>query len=181
MRRSTGDPADLAYFAVHARQNTTLPTIVNVAGMRWGVEDCFGTAKSDCGLDQYEVRHWEPWHRHIALSIAAFAFLSVTATRTTQGHADGTPDNHHGRRRDRPRHNASPVAAAEPAAPARQRPALIPYTAEEIRRLLHQTLWHVHHHDTVVAAQSLWRRAHQALAHRIHYEHRRRQTLESHL
>ncbi|MFD5514386.1 hypothetical protein ACFWIB_43160 [Streptomyces sp. NPDC127051] len=73
-----------------------MPTIVNVAGMRWGVEDCFETAKSDCGLDQYEVRYWEPWHRHIALSLAAFAFLSVTATRTartkrTDGPADAEP------------------------------------------------------------------------------------------
>jgi SRSO17 transposase len=84
VRRSIADPSDLAFFAVHARESATLPEIVNVAGMRWGVEDCFGTAKSDCGLDQYEVRHWEPWHRHVALALAAFAFLSVTATRTAR-------------------------------------------------------------------------------------------------
>ncbi|MEU5431719.1 IS701 family transposase, partial [Streptomyces olivoreticuli] len=89
VRRSISDPTDLAYFAVHARSGTTLPTLVQVAGMRWGVEDCFETAKSDCGLDQYEVRRWEPWHRHIALVLAAFAFLSVTATRTARrGHTE---------------------------------------------------------------------------------------------
>ena len=97
VRRSIADPSDLAFFAVHARGSATLPRIVNVAGMRWGVEDCFGTAKSDCGLDQYEVRHWEPWHRHIALALAAFAFLSVTATRTARSEqarepADAEPD-----------------------------------------------------------------------------------------
>lgn len=84
VRRSISDPTDLAYFAVHARTGTTLATLVQVAGMRWGVEDCFETAKSDCGPDQYEVRTWEPWHRHIALAIAAFAFLSVSATRTAR-------------------------------------------------------------------------------------------------
>jgi SRSO17 transposase len=84
VRRSISDPGELAYFAVHARTDTTLPTLVQVAGLRWSVEDCFETAKSDCGLDQYEVRKWEPWHRHIALSIAAFAFLSVSATRTAR-------------------------------------------------------------------------------------------------
>ncbi|MEV6576476.1 hypothetical protein [Streptomyces sp. NPDC051577] len=83
-RRSISDPSDLAYFAVHAREGTALSAIVNVAGMRWGVEDCFETAKSDCGLGHYEVRHWEPWHRHIALDPAAFAFLSITATRTAR-------------------------------------------------------------------------------------------------
>lgn len=71
VRRSIADPTDLAFFAVHARTGVTLAGIVEVAGMRWAVEDCFGTAMSDCGLDQYEVRQWEPWHRHIALALAA--------------------------------------------------------------------------------------------------------------
>lgn len=94
VRRSISDPTDIAYFAVHARTGTTLPTLAKIAGLRWGVEDCFETAKSDCGLDQYEVRKWEPWHRHIALAIAAFAFLSVSATRTarlTQPREDTQP------------------------------------------------------------------------------------------
>ena len=40
---------------------------------------------------------------------------------------------------------------------------MIDYTAEEIRRLLHQTLWHVTIPHAIVFAQSLWRRAHQAV------------------
>ncbi|MGW2207505.1 hypothetical protein [Streptomyces sp. NPDC001774] len=84
VRRSVTDPSGLAFFAVHARASTTPSAVAAVAGMRWGAEDCFETAKSDCGLDHYEVRHWEPWHRHIALAMAAFAFLSITATRTAR-------------------------------------------------------------------------------------------------
>jgi SRSO17 transposase len=103
VRRSLTKPTEIAYYAVHARIGTTLPMLVRVAGMRWGVEDCFETAKSDCGLDHYEVRHWEPWHRHITLAIAAFAFLSVTATRTAR-----LPDTHDRARTDQP-------AAPEPA------------------------------------------------------------------
>lgn len=84
VRRSISDPRKIAYFAVHAPANTTLAVLVQVAGLRWSVEDCFETAKSDCGLDQYEVRKWEPWHRHVTLSMAALAFLSVTAARSAQ-------------------------------------------------------------------------------------------------
>lgn len=52
VRPSISDPTGLACFAVHARIGTTLPALTAVAGMRRGVEDCFETARSDCGLDQ---------------------------------------------------------------------------------------------------------------------------------
>lgn len=51
---------------------------------------------------------------------------------------------------------------------------MIAYTCEEIRRLLHQTLWHVRIPAAVVAAQSLWRRTRQAVAKRLHYRQRER-------
>ncbi|MFE7810237.1 hypothetical protein ACFU51_37380 [Streptomyces sp. NPDC057430] len=56
--------------------------MVRMMGLRWSIEDSFETAKSDCGLDHYEVRTWDAWHRHVTLSMAALAFLTVTATRT---------------------------------------------------------------------------------------------------
>lgn len=37
------------------------------AGARWAVEDCFEAAKNKVGLDQYEVRSWHGWHRHMTL------------------------------------------------------------------------------------------------------------------
>ena len=33
------------------------------------------------GLDQYEVRRWEGWYRHITLCLLAHAFLAVTRAR----------------------------------------------------------------------------------------------------
>ncbi len=86
IRRSITDPSKVAYFAVHARNGTKISEIVRVMGLRWAIEDCFETAKSDCGLDHYEVRTWDAWHRHITLSMAALAFLTITATRTTYHH-----------------------------------------------------------------------------------------------
>lgn len=82
VRRSITDPTKVAYFAVHARTGTPLTEIIRVMGLRWSIEDCFETAKSDCGLDHYEVRTFDAWMRHITLSMAALAFLTTTATRT---------------------------------------------------------------------------------------------------
>lgn len=82
VRRSITDPSQIAYFAVHAPTGTPISEIVRVMGLRWSIEDCFETAKSDCGLDHYEVRTWDAWHRHITLSMAALAFLTITDTRT---------------------------------------------------------------------------------------------------
>jgi hypothetical protein len=38
---------------VHANSGTPIGETV---GPRWGIEDCFETAKPDCGLGHYEVR-----------------------------------------------------------------------------------------------------------------------------
>jgi SRSO17 transposase len=56
---------------------TTIDDLVRVAGMRWAIEECFGAAKNECGLDQYEVRRWTGWYRHITLAMAAHAFLAA--------------------------------------------------------------------------------------------------------
>lgn len=77
VRRSLAD-GELAYFAVFAPAGTPLQTLVVVAGTRWTIEECFEVGKSETGLDEYEVRHWPGWYRHITLSMLALAFLSVT-------------------------------------------------------------------------------------------------------
>jgi hypothetical protein len=56
---------------------------------------------------------------------------------------------------------------------------VIAYTCEEIRRLLHQTLWHVRIPPAAVAAQSIWRRTRQATAKRLHYRRRERLNQET--
>ena len=51
---------------------------MGVAGTRWAVEESLETAKGEVGLDQYEVRKWTGWYRHITLALLAHAFLTVT-------------------------------------------------------------------------------------------------------
>jgi SRSO17 transposase len=51
--------------------------MVRVAGSRWAIEECFEAAKGEVGLDQYEVRSWHGWYRHITLAMTAHAYLTV--------------------------------------------------------------------------------------------------------
>jgi SRSO17 transposase len=78
VRRNITDPTDLAYYVVFAPTGTTLQQLAEVAGTRWAIEESFETAKGEVGLDQYEVRSWTGWYRHITLSLWAHAFLTVT-------------------------------------------------------------------------------------------------------
>ena len=85
IRRSLSDRTDLSYYVVVARrQDTTLAQVSAVAGARWRIEDGFESAKGECGLDEYEVRRWDAWHRHVTLALLAHAFLNVM--RSQDGH-----------------------------------------------------------------------------------------------
>lgn len=77
IRRSLSDPTQIAYYWGFAPQDTPLATLVQVAGKRWTIEVCFESAKGEVGLDEYEVRSWHGWHRHITLCMLAHALLTV--------------------------------------------------------------------------------------------------------
>jgi SRSO17 transposase len=82
VRRCLSDPTALTAYVVFAPAATTLATMAQVAGQRWTVERCFEEAKGEVGLDQYEVRSWTGWYRHITLAMWAYALLTVL--RATQ-------------------------------------------------------------------------------------------------
>ncbi len=81
VRRSRSDPTDLAYYVVFAPAGTSLRTLARVAGQRWRIEQSFELAKSEVGLDQYEVRRWHGWYRHMTLAMFALAYLAVLRAR----------------------------------------------------------------------------------------------------
>ncbi|MFE5774237.1 IS701 family transposase [Streptomyces sp. NPDC056485] len=76
-RRSLKDPTDLAYYVCYGPAGTRMKDLVRVAGARWAVEECFQTAKGECGLDHYQVRLYHAWYRHITLAMAALAALTA--------------------------------------------------------------------------------------------------------
>jgi hypothetical protein len=70
-------PAERAYVLVFAPVGTTLQEMVEAFGARWTVEQCFEEAKGEVGLDEYEVRSWHGWYRHVTLSMLALADFSA--------------------------------------------------------------------------------------------------------
>ncbi|KVD76209.1 transposase [Burkholderia ubonensis] len=76
VRRSLDEKREHAYHVVYApRSKATRQTLANVAGRRWEIETGVEATKGECGLDQYEVRRWHGWYRHITLSLLAHAVL----------------------------------------------------------------------------------------------------------
>jgi SRSO17 transposase len=82
VRRSLSEPTELTAYVVFAPPPTTLEEVVRVAGSRWTVESSFEAAKGEVGLDQYEVRSWTAWYRHITLAMWALALLTVMRAGT---------------------------------------------------------------------------------------------------
>lgn len=78
-RRSRSD-SKLAYYVYYTPVDTGLQTMVQVAGMRWMVEECFEAAKGEVGLDQYEVRHWHGCYRYVTLALLTRTFLAAVCT-----------------------------------------------------------------------------------------------------
>jgi SRSO17 transposase len=84
LRRSVSSPAEVAFYRAFAPHDVTVEALARVAGTRWVIEEGFQRAK-EVGLDQYEVRRWEGWHRHITLCLLAQAFLEVTRAAAKRG------------------------------------------------------------------------------------------------
>lgn len=86
VRRSMKDKTDLAYYFTLAPPRTRLQQLVRIAGCRWSIEECFEQAKQETGLDEYEVRSWHAWYRHITLSMLAHAMLSAVRKKANAPH-----------------------------------------------------------------------------------------------
>lgn len=121
IRRSLGETHDVAFYLTSAPPGTTLADLVRVAGTRWTIEQCFEAAKGEVGLDQYEVRSWTGWHRHITLAMLALAYLTVVRQAAIRGRRPGR----FGRR------PAAPDRAGDP-------PPAPPVRSPETRRSQHR-------------------------------------------
>jgi SRSO17 transposase len=77
IRRSLSDPSERAYYRAYGPAGTELADLVRVAGSRWRIEEGYEQTKGEVGLDQYEVRGFRAWYRHVTLALLAHAILVV--------------------------------------------------------------------------------------------------------
>ena len=82
IRRSKSAPNELRAYICFAPVDTPAQKLVVTAGTRWTVETCFKESKSEVGLDQYEVRSYEGWYKHITLACIALAFITVLSGKS---------------------------------------------------------------------------------------------------
>jgi len=145
VRRCLDNPNELAYYLVSAPLQTPLSIIVQAIGARWHIEEDLEATK-DLGLDQYEVRSYQGWYRHLTLVLLAYAFLVSICLQ-------------------------APRPLPAPAEDPRAMPSLIALTPCEVRHLLAHLIWPAPTAVPLISQWSIFRRTHQYWA---GYYHRRR-------
>ena len=75
IRRTLGDDPKYCYFISNASSSTRLKTLVWLSGLRWAIEQCFEEAKTELGMDHYEVRKFKGWQHHMLTCMLAHFFL----------------------------------------------------------------------------------------------------------
>jgi SRSO17 transposase len=143
-RRCLDNPDEVAYFLVSAPPETPLSTIVQAIGARWCIEEDLEATKA-LGLDQYEVRSYQGWYRHLTLVLLAYAFL---VSITVQCHSTASTQQE--------------AAACS---------LLIPLTTSEAQHLLAHLIFPAPTSAPLICHWSIFRRTHQYWA---GYYHRRR-------
>jgi SRSO17 transposase len=145
IRRCLDDPREKAYYFVFAPAGTTLFQMVKAIGQRWCIEECFETGK-EMGMEDYEVRCWIAWYRHLTLVMIVMAALAGICA-------------------------AARTSTAEPLSNGGTCP-LLPLTIPEIRHLLAHLLWPPPRSQTLLLGWSWWRRCHQSRASYFHTKRR---------
>ena len=83
-RRST-ETGELAYYHCWNPRGEGFGKLVQVAGARWPIEECFKAGKSEVAFDHYQVRLYGAWYRHITLAMVAHTHLAVLAADAKKG------------------------------------------------------------------------------------------------
>jgi SRSO17 transposase len=69
------------YYLSNADPDAPLAELARVSEAAHRIEECFGRAKGEAGLADYQVRNWAAWHHHQTLSLLAAWFLDQETRR----------------------------------------------------------------------------------------------------
>lgn len=98
--RCSIDSHKVSYFLSNAPMNISFDQMCHVCTMRWPIEQCFEEGKSELGMDHYEHRSWQAWHRHMTFVFIAQLFLlrvrhrlkKNSGSHAVSSHADTNDD-----------------------------------------------------------------------------------------
>ena len=83
--REVGAPSK--YWFSNLPEGLSLRRLVQLAKLRWRVEQNYQQLKEELGLDHYEGRGWQGWHHHATLVCLAYAFLLLERQRNKKNSA----------------------------------------------------------------------------------------------
>lgn len=74
-------PEPVRYWLATLPADTPVPELVDLAKLRWRIEQDYEELKQEIGLGHFEGRTWRGFHHHACLSIACYAFLIAERAR----------------------------------------------------------------------------------------------------
>jgi len=74
-KRTLGADPQYSYYISNAQSAVSFRTLIWLSGLRWAIEQCFEEAKTELGMDHYEVRKFTGWHHHMLICMMAHYFL----------------------------------------------------------------------------------------------------------
>jgi len=75
VKRTLGTDREYSYYISNAPVSARLKLFVWLSGVRWAIEQCFEEAKSELGMDHYEVRKYPGWNHHMLTCMLGHFFL----------------------------------------------------------------------------------------------------------
>lgn len=70
-------PEPVTYWLTSQPADTDPADLIRTAKIRWRIEHDYRELKTGLGLDHYEGRTWQGWHRHVTLVTAAHLFITL--------------------------------------------------------------------------------------------------------
>ncbi len=79
--RSVARPAGHLFYIAYCPAENTLDELTGISGSRWAIEECVQVARQESGLDDYQIRRYPGWPRHMTLAGGAHTYLTGLRAR----------------------------------------------------------------------------------------------------